>query len=180
MLLLFVKFWRIQRNKNYCGNEKYYFFRPLEGYQDFEKIKKSMYILKFMLQPKDRMIIFIHQFFIMIISPRYGWTTPVLILHSGMENVPLKKMWLQSCCLAARATETRDQGETCLLKQRCGLVMDFVSTAIMWQSCVLLQIWWLLQHVVTPPALCLLGRRSLWVILRFTCRDQHVPLLHDL
>lgn len=58
------------------------------------------------------------------VIPYDNLPTPVLIPHSGMENVPLKKMWLQSCCLAARATETRDQGETCLLKQRCGLVLD--------------------------------------------------------
>lgn len=33
------------------------------------------------------------------------------IFHSGMESVQLKRMWLQSYCLAAITTETRGQGK---------------------------------------------------------------------
>lgn len=37
--------------------------------------------------------------------------TALLISRPGMESVQLKRMWLRSCCLAATATETRDQGK---------------------------------------------------------------------
>lgn len=47
--------------------------------------------------------------------------------------------------------------------------------AVIWQSCVLFQIWWLLQHVVTPSRLFPVGVPS-GCILQFTCRGRHVPI----
>lgn len=69
---------------------------------------------------KHRTLILIHKLFnrelIDPTDPTDGSFSPVFIPQSGTESVPLRRMWLQSCCLAARATETRDQGAMHLLK----------------------------------------------------------------
>lgn len=105
----------------------------------------------------------------------------LLMSRPGTESGQLRRMWLQSCCLAATATETRDQGKDPGTHPLCGLRWTCMNGRMIYSFPHVFShryddsynMWWLRHASVSSsriPSRC---------IPQCTCRGRHVPLTFD-